>query len=89
MRTREGSCTTLQRTPLRFSELRRVVSGISQKMLIQQLRDLEKDGVVHHKVYPEVPPKVEYMLTKDVAALRPAFKTLKSWARLRKKKPAS
>jgi DNA-binding HxlR family transcriptional regulator len=48
---------------LRFSELRRAVSGISQKMLIQQLRDLEKDGVVHRKVYPEVPPKVEYMLT--------------------------
>ena len=47
---------------LRFSELRRAVSGISQKMLIQQLR-LERDGVVHRKVYPEVPPKVEYMLT--------------------------
>src|SRR5882762_6803301 len=69
---------------LRFSELRRAVSGISQKMLIQQLRDLEKDGVVHRKVYPEVPPKVEYMLTKDGAALRPALKALKSWAASRK-----
>src|SRR5580693_1346338 len=65
---------------LRFSELRRAVSGISQKMLIQQLRDLEKDGVVHRKVYAEVPPKVEYMLTKDGAALCPALKALKSWA---------
>lgn len=80
---------------LRFSELRRAVSGISQKMLIQQLRDLEKDGVVHRKVYPEVPPKVEYMLTKDGVALRPALKALKSWAESRnisssiKKKPAS
>jgi len=79
---------------LRFSELRRAVLGISQKMLIQQLRDLEKDGVVHRKVYPEVPPKVEYMLTKDGAALRPALKALKSWAASRKmssvkKKPAS
>ena len=80
---------------LRFSELRRAVSGISQKMLIQQLRDLEKDGVVHRKVYPEVPPKVEYMLTKDGLALRPALKALKSWAESRKllasvkKKPAS
>ena len=80
---------------LRFSELRRAVSGISQKMLIQQLRDLEKDGVVHRKVYPEVPPKVEYMLTKDGTALRPALKALKSWAASRKmpssvkKKPAS
>ena len=80
---------------LRFSELRRAVLGISQKMLIQQLRDLEKDGVVHRKVYPEVPPKVEYMLTKDGAALRPALKALKSWAASRKmpssvkKKPAN
>ena len=69
---------------LRFSELRRAVSGISQKMLIQQLRDLEKDGVVHRKVYPEVPPKVEYRLTNDGAALRPALKALKSWAASRK-----
>ena len=69
---------------LRFSELRRAMPGISQKMLIQQLRDLEKDGVVHRKVYAEVPPKVEYMLTKDGAALRPALKALKSWAASRK-----
>jgi DNA-binding HxlR family transcriptional regulator len=56
---------------------------------------LEKDGVVHRKVYPEVPPKVEYMLTNDGAALRPALKALKSWAASRKmpssvkKKPAN
>lgn len=80
---------------LRFSELLRAVSGISQKMLIQQLRDLERDGVVHRKVYPEVPPKVEYMLTKDGTALRPALKALKAWAGSRKmpvsvkKKPSS
>jgi len=49
-------------------------------MLIQQLRDLEKDGVVARKVYPEVPPKVEYKLTKDGIALRAALKALKSWA---------
>jgi DNA-binding HxlR family transcriptional regulator len=65
---------------LRFSELRRAMVGISQKMLIQQLRDLEKDGVVARKVYPEVPPKVEYKLTKDGIALRAALKALKSWA---------
>ena len=69
---------------LRFSELRRAIPGISQKMLIQQLRDLEKDGVVNRKVYPEVPPKVEYMLTKDGLALRPALRALKSWAASRK-----
>ena len=65
---------------LRFSELRRAMVGISQKMLIQQLRDLEKHGVVARKVYPEVPPKVEYKLTKDGIALRAALKALKSWA---------
>jgi DNA-binding HxlR family transcriptional regulator len=69
---------------LRFSELRRAIPGISQKMLIQHLRDLEKDGVVSRKVYPEVPPKVEYMLTKDGIALRPALRALKSWAASRK-----
>jgi DNA-binding HxlR family transcriptional regulator len=65
---------------LRFSELRRVIPGISQKMLIQQLRDLERGGVVNRKVYPEVPPKVEYKLTRDGVALRPALRALKSWA---------
>ena len=69
---------------LRFSELRRIIPGISQKMLIQHLRDLEKDGVVNRKVYPEVPPKVEYMLTEDGVALRPALRALKSWAASRK-----
>jgi len=54
----------------------RAMVGISQKMLIQQLRDLEKHGVVARKVYPEVPPKVEYKLTKDGIALRAALKAL-------------
>jgi DNA-binding HxlR family transcriptional regulator len=65
---------------LRFSELRRAIIGVSQKMLIQQLRELEKDGIVERKVYPEVPPRVEYRLTKVGTALRPALKALKSWA---------
>jgi DNA-binding HxlR family transcriptional regulator len=70
---------------LRFSELRRAIVGISQKMLIQQLRELEKDGVVDRKVYPEVPPKVEYTLTKEGIALRPALRALQSWAASRNK----
>ena len=65
---------------LRFSELRRAITGVSQKMLIQQLRDMEKDGIVERKVYPEVPPRVEYSLTKAGTALRPALKALQSWA---------
>jgi DNA-binding HxlR family transcriptional regulator len=69
---------------LRFSDLRRAISGISQKMLIQQLRDLESTGVVARKVYPEVPPKVEYSLTTDGLALRPALQALQLWAGTRK-----
>jgi DNA-binding HxlR family transcriptional regulator len=73
---------------LRFSELRRAMPGISQKMLIQQLRDLERDRVVSRKVYPEVPPKVEYSLTKDGTALRPSLQELQAWAAARKVAPA-
>ena len=51
------------REVLRFSELERAIPGVSQKMLIQQLRDLEHDGIVERMVYPQVPPKVEYRLT--------------------------
>jgi len=65
---------------LRYSELRRAIPGVSQKMLIQQLRDLEKDGVISRTVYPEVPPKVEYGLTKEGRALKPALKALQKWA---------
>jgi DNA-binding HxlR family transcriptional regulator len=70
---------------LRFSELRRAIAGISQKMLIQQLRELERDGVVSRKVYPEVPPRVEYILTQEGIALRPALQALQSWAGSRNK----
>src|SRR4051794_3995683 len=51
------------RPVMRFSELEKSISGISQKMLIQQLRQLEVDGLVRRTVYPQVPPKVEYALT--------------------------
>ena len=68
---------------LRFSELERAIPGISQKMLIQQLRELERDGIVFRKVYPEVPPKVEYGLTEWGQALCPALDQLLEWAALR------
>lgn len=65
---------------LRFSELERAIPGISQKMLIQQLRELERDGIVARKVYPQVPPKVEYALTDWGRSLCPALDALLEWA---------
>jgi DNA-binding HxlR family transcriptional regulator len=64
---------------LRFSDLERAIPAISQKMLIQQLRQMEKDGIVCRLVYHQVPPKVEYGLTPWGQALCPALDTLLKW----------
>jgi len=69
-----------QSRTLRFSELERAIPGVSQKMLIQQLRELERDGVVARKVFPQVPPKVEYDLTEWGKAMCPALDALLEWA---------
>ena len=71
------------RSVLRFSELRRAIPRVSQKMLIQQLRELERDGVVQRTIYPEVPPKVEYRLTAWGQAMCPALDSLLEWAAAR------
>ncbi|MDB5106853.1 MAG: HxlR family transcriptional regulator [Fibrobacteres bacterium] len=63
----------------RFGELQRLVSGISQKMLTQELRDLEESGLVSRKVYPVVPPKVEYSLTETGWSLKPVLEQLCDW----------
>ena len=68
------------RSTLRFSELERTIPGVSQKMLIQQLRELERDGIVTRKIYPQVPPKVEYSLTKWGKAMCPALNSVLEWA---------
>lgn len=65
---------------LRFSQLERAIPGVSQKMLGQQLRDLETDGIVTRTVYPEVPPKVEYQLTEDGQALCPVLDSILKWS---------
>src|SRR5712672_3401244 len=70
---------------LRFSELERAIPAISQKMLIQQLRQLEADGVVRRIVHHQVPPKVEYCLTEWGQALCPSLDALLKWASLRGK----
>jgi DNA-binding HxlR family transcriptional regulator len=64
----------------RFSDLERAIPGVSQKMLIQQLRQLEADGVVVRVVHHQVPPKVEYHLTEWGQALCPALDALLAWA---------
>lgn len=69
----------LSQSTLRFSELQKQASGITQKMLTQQLRELEKDGLVSRKIYPVVPPKVEYTLTEYGASLKPVLKTMAKW----------
>ncbi|MEV4945090.1 helix-turn-helix domain-containing protein [Streptomyces sp. NPDC053755] len=63
----------------RFGELRRQVSGVSEKVLIQQLRELEADGIVHREVHREVPPRVEYSLTELGEALNTALLPLGEW----------
>jgi DNA-binding HxlR family transcriptional regulator len=68
---------------LRFSDLERTIPAITQKMLIQQLRQMEKDGVVLRIVHHQVPPKVEYGLTDWGQALCPALDALLKWAALR------
>lgn len=65
---------------LRFSELERAIPAITQKMLIQQLRQLETDGVVRRIVHPQMPPKVEYGLTAWGQSLCPALDALLKWA---------
>jgi DNA-binding HxlR family transcriptional regulator len=70
-------------TMLRFSELERAIPAISQKMLIQQLRQMEKDGIVRRIIHHQVPPKVEYGLTDWGRALCPALDALLSWATAR------
>lgn len=63
----------------RFSELQRSMTGITQKMLTQQLREMEGDGVVRRRVYPQVPPKVEYSLTPLGQSLKPVVEAMCRW----------
>ena len=66
----------------RFSELQRSVKGITQKMLTQQLREMERDGLVHREIYPQVPPKVEYSLTPLGESLRSVVDAMSHWGKM-------
>jgi DNA-binding HxlR family transcriptional regulator len=69
----------------RFNELQKLLPRTTQKMLIQKLRELEEDGLVHREVYPVVPPKVEYSITSYGKSLKPILKQLYLWGDIHKK----
>lgn len=64
---------------LRFNELRRELSACTPRMLTQQLREMESDGIILRKVYPQVPPKVEYSLTTQGRSLAPVVRAMCQW----------
>ena len=63
----------------RFNELKRVFPSLTQRILTQQLRELERDGIIHREVYAEVPPRVEYSLTEFGRTLAPILELLREW----------
>lgn len=63
----------------RFSQLRRMIEGVTQTMLTKQLRALERDGLIERKVYAEVPPRVEYTATKRALDLQAMFQEMHKW----------
>jgi DNA-binding HxlR family transcriptional regulator len=71
----------LSEGPQRFNQLRTTVYGISQKMLTQTLRGLERDGLVTRTIYPQIPPRVDYELTPAGSTLVPLLGSLQDWAR--------
>lgn len=73
--------TIEQNSTMRFKELHRAIPDISEKMLTSSLRTLEEDGYISRKVYAEVPPRVEYTLTKRGKSLLPHIKVLILWAK--------
>lgn len=70
----------------RFNELMRSVGGITQKVLTSNLRSMESSGLVNRKVYPVVPPKVEYSLTETGFSLKPVLDSMVSWGTVYKQK---
>lgn len=73
----------LMDSTLRFSELQRRLPQATPKMLTQQLRDLEAEGIINRKVYPVVPPKTEYSLTEYGKTLMPVIDAMCQWGRIR------
>lgn len=70
----------LRNEPIRFLELQRRIEGITQKILTEQLKALEEEGIILRVVYPEVPPRVEYELTEKGRELLPILDSIEEWA---------
>ena len=70
---------TLLARPWRFNEMRRSIPGISQKVLADNLRALEADGIITRTVFPEVPPRVEYALSELGDSMRPIIQAMEAW----------
>lgn len=68
-----------KRQTLRYGELKRLLDGVTHKMLSSQLKELEADGLINRHEYPQVPPKVEYSMTERGASLMPVLQALCSW----------
>ena len=69
----------LMNRPFRFSELRRAIPGISEKVLTDNLRAMEKDGIITRTVFPEVPPRTEYALSELGNTMRPIIESMATW----------
>lgn len=79
----------LRNGTMRYGELKKDIEGISERMLVAQLRELETDGIVERIVYAEVPPRVEYCLTQLGTSLIPVLDAMSGWGDMhREKKPA-
>lgn len=71
----------LERGTRRFSELQRLIPQTTKKMLTKHLRELERDEIIHRKVFAQVPPRVEYSLTKHGQSLRPILRLMSAWGK--------
>jgi DNA-binding HxlR family transcriptional regulator len=78
-RWKPGILWRLIKGRLRYNELRKLLPDVSERMLVLQLRELEKDGLIRRIVYAEVPPRVEYELTEAGSSMKPVLKSLSDW----------
>ena len=78
-RWKPGILWRLIKGRLRYNELRKLLPDVSERMLVLQLRELEKDGLIRRIVYAEVPPRVEYELTEEGSSMKQVLKSLSDW----------